>query len=66
MEDFEEYKQVRNVTNDYVKTTKRDYERSISQKVKKEPKQFWRSIKSKTKSVGGIFNLKSRWCLYEV
>ena len=35
MEDFEEYKRVRNETNDYVKNTKRDYERCISQKVKK-------------------------------
>ena len=59
MEDFEEYKRVRNGTNDYVKNTKRDYERCISQKVKKEPKQFWRYIKSKTKSVGGVFNLKN-------
>ena len=41
------------------KNTKRDYERCISQKVKKEPKQFWRYVKSKTKSVGGVFNLKN-------
>ena len=59
MEDFEEYKRVRNETNDYVKNTKRDYERCVSQKVKKEPKQFWRYVKSKTKSVGGVFNLKN-------
>ena len=59
MEDFEEYKWVRNVTNDYVKNTKRDYERCTSQKVKKEPKQFWRYVKSKTQSVGGVFNLKN-------
>ena len=59
MEDFEEYKRIRNVTNDYVKNTKRNYERSISQKVKTEPKQFWRYVKSKTKSVTGVFNLKT-------
>ena len=41
MEDFEDYKWVRNVTNDYVKNTKRNYERRISQKVKNEPKQSW-------------------------
>ena len=41
-EDFEHYKQVRNVANEYVKSTKRDYERNISQKVKNEPKHFWR------------------------
>ena len=58
-EDFEEYKQVRNGTNDYVKTSKRNYERTISQKVKNEPKQFWRYVKSKTKSVGGVSNLKN-------
>ena len=58
MEDFEGYKRVRNGTNGYVKTTKRDYERCISKKVKKELKQFWRYVKSKTKSVGGVFNLK--------
>ena len=59
MEDFEECKQVKNGTNDCVKNTKREYERCISQKVKKEPKQFWRYVKSKTKSVGGVFNLKN-------
>ena len=59
MEDFEEYKRVRNETNDYVKNTKRDNERCISQKVKEEPKQFWRYVKRKTKSVGGVFNLKN-------
>ena len=40
MEDFEEYKRVRNGTNDCVKNTKRDYERCISQKVKKNPNSF--------------------------
>ena len=58
-DDFEEYKRVRNGTNDYVKTSKRNYERSISQKVKNEPKQFWRYVKSKTKSVSGVSNLKN-------
>ena len=58
-EDFEQYKRVRNITNEYVKTTKRDYEKNISQKVKTEPKQFWRYVKSKTKSVDGVFNLKN-------
>ena len=28
-------------------------------KLKKEPEQFWRYVKSKTKSVGGVFNLKN-------
>ena len=40
MEDFEEYKRVRNGTNDYVKNTKRDYERCISQTVKKNQNSF--------------------------
>ena len=39
---FVEYKRVRNVTNDYVKTINRDYEMSISQKVKKDSRQFLR------------------------
>ena len=55
MEDVVEYKRVRNVTNDFVKTINRDYESSISQKVKKRTKQFWRYVKSKTNSVVGIF-----------
>ena len=58
-EDFEQYKRVRNITNEYVKTTKWDYEKNISQKIKTEPKQFWRYVKSKTKSVDGVFNLKN-------
>ena len=53
-EEFESYKQVRNVANEYVKNTKREYERSISRKVKTEPKQFWRYVKSKTKSLTGF------------
>ena len=58
MEDYEEYKRVRNMTNYYVKSSKRKYEKSISQKVKTEPKQFWRYVKSKTKSVSGVCHLK--------
>ncbi|XP_052806388.1 uncharacterized protein LOC128235622 [Mya arenaria] len=57
-EDYEAYKIVRNRANDFVKNSKRQYERNISQKAKSEPKQFWRYVKSKTKSRSNISNLK--------
>ena len=37
MKKIVEYKPFRNVTNDFFKTINRDYEMSISQKVKKNP-----------------------------
>lgn len=59
-DDYEEYKRVRNTTNEVVKNSKRSYEKSISQKSKNEPKHFWRYVKSKTKSKTGVSNLKTR------
>lgn len=58
-EDYETYKQVRNETNEFVKKSKRNYEKHIAQKAKTEPKQFWRYVKCKTKAKSGVFNLKN-------
>ena len=59
-EDFEEYKQVRNLTNEFVKNTKDNFEKLISRQVETDAKQFWRYDKKKTKSVSGVFNLKNK------
>ena len=42
IEDFNEYKRVRNLTNEFVKSSKKSYEKKCIQNVKNEPKQFWR------------------------
>lgn len=48
--DFEEYKLIRNITNDFAKPAKRNRERLISTKAKTEPKHFWQYVQKKTKS----------------
>ena len=45
--DFERYKRIRNQANEVVRTAKRNFERKIAGKAKKESKHFWKYVRSK-------------------
>ena len=55
--DFERYNILRNQTNEDIRAAKRNFERRIAKKAKKESKHFWKYAKRKVKSQSGVTNL---------
>ncbi|KAK3099345.1 hypothetical protein FSP39_003028 [Pinctada imbricata] len=53
------YRKVRNEASSAVKLAKKEHEQSIAKNIKKDPKSFWRYVKSKTKIKESIPNLNS-------
>lgn len=56
--DFERYKRMRNQANEDIRTARRNYERKIAKKAKKESKHFWKYVKRKVRSQSGVTNLQ--------
>ncbi|MES9971492.1 MAG: reverse transcriptase family protein, partial [Candidatus Thiodiazotropha sp.] len=56
--DFERYKRIRNKTNEDIRNAKRNFEKKISKKAKKESKHFWKYVNSKVKSQSNVTNLQ--------
>ena len=52
--DYQRYIKCRNECNSIIKKAKRQYEKDIALKCKDNPKQFWRYVKNKTKSLTSI------------
>ncbi|KAK3101568.1 hypothetical protein FSP39_004535 [Pinctada imbricata] len=52
------YKVARNNASGKIKKAKREYEQSIANNVKKDPKTFWKYVKTKTKIKDSIKNLR--------
>ena len=55
---WEDYKNHRNTATNKINEAKSNYETRLAEEVKTNPKGFWAYVKSKTKSKGGIRELK--------
>ena len=51
------YKKQRDTTTSIIRNAKYDFERSLALNIKTDNKSFWRYVKSKTKTKGGISDL---------
>ncbi len=56
--DFESYKRQRNLASKAVRQAKRDFERKLAADIKKNPKCFWKYVRSKTNVKTGVHDLE--------
>ena len=64
--DFERYKRMRNQANRNIRTAKRNYERKIAKKTKKESKHFWKYVKQKVRSQKWRYEFTKTWLHWQV
>jgi hypothetical protein len=57
-QDFENYKRARNLASKEVKFAKKSFEKNLAGDIKKNPKSFWKYVRSKTKVKTGVHDLE--------
>ena len=57
-QDFLNYKIARNLASEGVRNAKRKFEKNLASAIKKNPKCFWKYVRSKTKVKTGINDLE--------
>ncbi|XP_072037662.1 uncharacterized protein [Amphiura filiformis] len=57
-QDFVNYKRARNAASKEVRFAKKSFEKKLAADIKKNPKSFWKYVRSKTKTKTGIHDLE--------
>ena len=60
LKDYKEYCKIRNSLREYTRELRRNFEESIADEIKENPKAFWKYTKSKTTVRSGVSDLKDK------